>query len=78
MMKFLQAHYPFKYPIVREIENGNHEAHYKIIDTSRKERAVVFADTIDTQEEAENRLDYDGGHFRIQPMTLPPTTTRQF
>ena len=60
---FLQAHYPFKYPLVREIENGNYEAHYKIIDTSGKEQAVVFADNIDTQEEAENRLDYDGGPF---------------
>jgi hypothetical protein len=60
---FLQAHYPFKYPLVREIENGNYEAHYKIIDTNGKERAVVFADNIDTQGEAENRLDYDGGPF---------------
>ena len=61
--EFLQVHYPFKYPLVREIENGNYEAHYRIIDAGGKERAVVFADTIDTQEEAESRLDFDGGPF---------------
>jgi hypothetical protein len=59
----LQAHYPFKYPLVREIENGNYEAKYRVTDGSGKVRNVVFADEIDTQEEAENRLDYDGGHF---------------
>jgi hypothetical protein len=61
--EFLQAHFPFKYPLVREIEAGNYEARYSIIDISGKERAVVFADDIDTKEEAENRLDYDGGPF---------------
>jgi hypothetical protein len=59
----LQAHYPFKYPLVREIENGNYEAKYRVIDASGKERNVVFADEIDSKEEAENRLDYDGGYF---------------
>jgi hypothetical protein len=63
---FLQPHYPFKYPLVREIENGNYEANYHVIDANGKERNVVFADEIDTQEEAENRLDYDGGHFSYQ------------
>jgi hypothetical protein len=60
---FLQAHYPFKYPLVREIEGGSYEAYYKIIDAAGKERAVVFADEIDTKGEAENRLEYDGGPF---------------
>jgi hypothetical protein len=60
---FLQAHYPFKYPLVREIEAGKYEARYRIIDENGKERNVVFADQIDTQEEAENRLEYDGGAF---------------
>jgi hypothetical protein len=59
----LQAHYPFKYPLVREIEAGNYEAHYRIIEAGGKERAVVYADTIDTQEEAESRLEYEGGPF---------------
>jgi hypothetical protein len=59
----LQAHYPFKYPLVREIEAGNYEARYRIIEAGGKERAVVYADTIDTQEEAESRLEYEGGPF---------------
>ena len=61
--EFLQGHYPFKYPLVREIEAGRYEAKYKIIDAEGKERNVVFADQIDTQKEAENRLEYDGGGF---------------
>jgi hypothetical protein len=59
----LQAHYPFKTPLVREIEAGPYEAHYKIIDGNGKERAVVYADDIDTKEEAESRLEYGGGLF---------------
>ena len=61
--EFLQTHYPFKYPLVREIENGNYEARYRIKDIEGKERNVLYADQIDTQDEAENRLDYDGGAF---------------
>ena len=60
---FLQPHYPFRYPLVREIEKGNYAAKYRIIDASGKVRNVVYADEIDTQEEAENRLDYSGGNF---------------
>ncbi|MDR0288030.1 MAG: hypothetical protein LBI03_10055 [Clostridiales bacterium] len=61
--EFLQAHYPFKFPLIREIENTKYEAKYKVVDTDGKERNVVFADEIDTKEEAENRLEYDGGTF---------------
>jgi hypothetical protein len=61
--EFLQAHYPFKYPLVRKIEAGKYEARYKILDENGKERNVIYADQIDTQSEAENRLDYDGGGF---------------
>jgi hypothetical protein len=61
--EFLQPHYPFKYPLTREIESGKYETKYKIMDTEGKERNVVFANEIDTKEEAENRLDYDGGGF---------------
>ncbi|MDR0472634.1 MAG: hypothetical protein LBH43_03030, partial [Treponema sp.] len=61
--EFLQAHYPFKYPLFREIEAGKYEAKYRVADESGKERNVVFADQIDTQEEAENRLEYDFGPF---------------
>jgi hypothetical protein len=59
--EFLQAHYPFKVPFVREIEAGLYEAHYRIIDGNGKERAVVYADQIDTKGEAESRLAYEGG-----------------
>jgi len=61
--EFLQAHYPFKYPLIREIEAGKCEAKYKVKDLDGRERNVVFADQIDTKEEAENRLDFDGGLF---------------
>jgi hypothetical protein len=61
--EFLQSHYPFKFPLVRDIENGNYEAKYHVIDEKGKERNVVFADEIDTLEEAESRLDYEGGAF---------------
>jgi hypothetical protein len=61
--EFLQAYYPFKYPLVREIEAGKYEARYKVTDTEGKARNVVFADLIDTKDESENRLDYDGGPF---------------
>jgi hypothetical protein len=61
--EFLQAHYPFKYPLIREIEAVKYEAKYKITDTDGKEHNVVFADEIDTKEEAENRFVYDGGPF---------------
>ncbi|MDR0475882.1 MAG: hypothetical protein LBH43_19730 [Treponema sp.] len=61
--EYLQAHYPFKYPLVREIEAGKYDAKYNVYDVEGKERNVVYADQIDTQEEAENRLDYDGGGF---------------
>jgi hypothetical protein len=61
--EFLQAYYPFKYPLVREIEIGKYEAKYRVIDGNGKERNVVYADEIDTKEEAESRLEYDGGAF---------------
>ncbi|MCL2129164.1 MAG: hypothetical protein FWH35_02290 [Treponema sp.] len=63
---FLKAHYPFKYPLVREIEAGNYEAKYQLTVNSEQgsvKRPVVYADEIDTKEEAENRLEYDGGAF---------------
>jgi hypothetical protein len=59
--EFLQAHYPFKAPLVREIEAGEYEARYRIVEANGKERAVVYADQIDTKEEAETRLEYEGG-----------------
>jgi hypothetical protein len=74
--EFLQAHYPFKSPLVREIEVGLYEAHYRIIDGSGKERAVVFADQIDTQAEAESRLEYDGGPISYSAYDVTTHTDR--
>jgi len=59
----LQAHYPFKFPLLREIEAGKYEAKYRIKDDDGKERNVVFADEIDTKEEAENSLAFESGNF---------------
>jgi hypothetical protein len=59
----LQARYPFKYPLVRKIEAGPYEAHYRIMEAGGKERTVMYADRIDTKEEAENRLEYECGPF---------------
>jgi hypothetical protein len=72
----LQAHYPFKYPLVREIEAGNYEARYRIIEPGGKERAVVYADRIDTQEEAESRLEYEGGPFSYSAYDVTTHTDR--
>jgi hypothetical protein len=68
--------FPFKAPLVREIEAGSYEAHYRIIDGSGKERAVVFADQIDTQAEAENRLEYDGGPISYSAYDVTTHTDR--
>jgi hypothetical protein len=72
----LQAHYPFKDPLVREIEAGPYEAHYRIIEPGGKERAVVFADRIDTQAEAENRLEYEGGPLSYSVYDVSTHTDR--
>jgi hypothetical protein len=74
--EFLQPHYPFKYPLVREIEAGDYEARYRIIEARGKERAVVYADQIDTKEEAENRLEYDGGPFSYSAYDVTTHTDR--
>ncbi len=58
-----KKYYPFRDSAMREIECGKYEAKYHLFDGSGKERNVVFADDIDSQEEAENRLEYEGGSF---------------
>jgi hypothetical protein len=72
----LQPHYPFKSPLVREIEAGEYEARYRIIETNGKERAVVFAADIDTKDEAENRLEYEGGPFSYSAYDVTTHTDR--
>ncbi|GHU90180.1 hypothetical protein FACS189476_10000 [Spirochaetia bacterium] len=55
--------YPFRSAVLRDIQNERYEAHYLIKDSKGMERSVVYADQIDTQEEATERLDYAGGPF---------------
>ena len=59
----LRAHYPFKDSLIREIETGQYEANYRVIEDCGRERAVVYADQIDSKEEAESRLVFEGGDF---------------
>ena len=59
----LNARYPFRYPLVREIEAGGYEANYSVCDGRGGKRNVVYADEIDSKEEAERRLEYSGGPF---------------
>lgn len=59
----LQKYYPFRDSVPREIEVGKYEAKYRIIDESGKERNVIFAGDVDTQEEAESRLEFEDGEF---------------
>ena len=73
---FFQAHYPFKSPLVREIEAGNYEGRYRIIEVNGKERAVIYADQIDTKEEAESRLEFDGGPFSYSAYDVTTHTDR--
>jgi hypothetical protein len=72
----LQAHCPFRDPLVREIETGPYEAHYRIIDGNGKNRGVVYADRIDTQAEAESRLEYDGGPISYSAYDVTTHTDR--
>jgi hypothetical protein len=72
----LQPHYPFKARLVREIEAGNYEGRYRIIDGNSKERAVIFADRIDTKKEAESRLEYGGGPFSYSAYDVTTHTDR--
>jgi hypothetical protein len=61
--------YPFRSTALRDIQNEGYEAHYRIKDSGQlgaafgAERAVIYADQIDTQGEATERLDYEGGLF---------------
>jgi hypothetical protein len=60
---YLMPRFPFRSSSIRDIENDNYEARYRVKDALGKERAVIYADEIDTKEEAEGRLDYGGGEF---------------
>jgi hypothetical protein len=74
--EFLQAHYPFRDPLVREIEAGGYEARYRVVEGGGRERTVVYADLIDTREEAEGRLEYEGGPFSYSSYDATSHTDR--
>jgi hypothetical protein len=59
----LKMVFPFRPSNIREIEHEGYEAHYRIKDANGQRRSVVYADHIDTKEEAEGRLEYAGGPF---------------
>jgi hypothetical protein len=59
----LQTVFPFRPSYFREIEHEGYEARYVVKDVTGKSRNVVYADHIDTQEEAESRLAFSGGPF---------------
>jgi hypothetical protein len=43
-----------------------YEARYSIRDANGAERSVVFASEVDTKEEADARLNYEGGEMRYE------------
>jgi len=60
----MRPRFPFGYAPGREIERGRYAAGYSVVDgESGAVRPVIFADDIDTREEAEGRLEYEGGAF---------------
>jgi hypothetical protein len=62
--------------LVREIEAGGYEARYRVIEAGGRERAVIYADRVDTKEEAENRLVYEGGTFSYSAYDATTHTDR--
>jgi hypothetical protein len=57
----MQAYYPFRNHTIREIENEGYEARYRVIDVTGKVRTVIYADDVDTQDEAQERISAQGG-----------------
>ncbi|AEF83978.1 hypothetical protein TREPR_2043 [Treponema primitia ZAS-2] len=55
--------YPFRLINLRSIVLGEYEAKYRVRDEKGNERAVLYADNIDTVEEATERLMFDGCSF---------------
>ncbi|GHV04007.1 hypothetical protein FACS189485_08480 [Spirochaetia bacterium] len=59
----LRPVYPFRSTAIRNIQNEGYEAHYRIMNSKGIEQVVIYADQIDTQDEATERLNFEGGHF---------------
>jgi hypothetical protein len=57
----MQAYYPFRNHTMREIEHDGYEARYQIVDAAGKVRPVIYADDVDTQEAAQERIGVQGG-----------------
>jgi hypothetical protein len=60
---YLIPRYPFRHATLRDVEKDGYEARYSVVDGAGQRRAVVYADEIDTKEEAEGRLDFEAGGF---------------
>jgi hypothetical protein len=61
--ELLKEYFPFRHSLVRVIEIAKYEASYMIRTMSDKKKNIVYADEIDTQAEAEGRLEVEGGDF---------------
>jgi hypothetical protein len=61
--ELMKEYYPFRNTLVRVIEIAKYEASYMIRTMSDKKKNIVYADQIDTQAEAEGRLQFEGGDF---------------
>ena len=61
--ELLKEYFPFRHSLVRVIEIAKYEASYMIRTMSDKKKNIVYADEIDTQEETEGRLEFEGGDF---------------
>jgi hypothetical protein len=62
----LLPRYPFRDSLPRAVTQAGYEARYSIRDTNGVERSVVFASEVDTKEQAETRLSYEGGSLRYE------------
>jgi hypothetical protein len=72
----LIPHYFFRTITPREIERDGYEAYYRIKDSNGKEHSVVYASDIDSKEEAESRLGYDGGPFAYSAYDVSTHTNK--
>ncbi|MDR2177572.1 MAG: hypothetical protein LBP20_05960 [Treponema sp.] len=72
----LAAAFPFRSSALREVEHEGYEARYEVRDPNGKSHAVVYADMVDTKEEAESRLEYEGGPFSYSAYDVATHTDR--
>jgi len=58
-----KPYFPFRGNIERRIEKNNYEAEYKVTGMDMEDLQVLFADEVDSPEQAEARLQFSGGPF---------------